>query len=100
MITARGAFVVQVDDAADPATGRLDGRVEHLVSGRSAAFDSGSALLAFIASARRLSAKPTRSEGVDPEAVPYPRGPSRPAGLDRRGVPSPRRRRGRRATRR
>jgi len=52
MLTARSAFVVQVDDAAD-GTGRLDGRVEHLMSGRAATFDSAAALLAFIAEVLR-----------------------------------------------
>jgi len=51
MITARGAFVVQVDETADPAAGRLDGRVEHVVSGKSAPFGSAGALLEFIAEA-------------------------------------------------
>jgi hypothetical protein len=59
MLTARGAFVLQVDDAADPDGGRFGGRVEHLVSGKAVDFQSSGALLAFIAEALRSPVAPT-----------------------------------------
>jgi hypothetical protein len=73
MLTAHGAFVVQVDDSADPAGGRLDGRVEHVVSGKSAAFDSAGALLAFITEAlggARAAAKPAEIGAGKARPVP------------------------------
>lgn len=66
MITARGAFVVHVDDAADPDGGRFGGRVEHLVSGKSIDFQSSGALLAFIAEALRGPVVPTDKDPTKP----------------------------------
>ncbi len=42
------AFVVQFHPDTDIETGRMSGRVEHVVSGRAMRFDSLEALLAFI----------------------------------------------------
>jgi hypothetical protein len=42
------AFVVHLSDEADPASGLLVGRVEHLSSGGSAEFRTSEELVAFI----------------------------------------------------
>ena len=42
------AFVVQFHTDTELETGRMSGRVEHVVSGRATRFDSLEALLAFI----------------------------------------------------
>jgi hypothetical protein len=44
-----GAFVLQLGPESDPAAGRLDGRVEHVASTRSARFRSLDELLAALA---------------------------------------------------
>jgi hypothetical protein len=47
-LPAARAFVVQLHVEADPVQGRLTGRVEHVVSGQAAHFDTLEGLLAFI----------------------------------------------------
>lgn len=44
-----GAFVVQFRAGSDFESGRIEGRVEHVASGRIARFDSVAALLAILA---------------------------------------------------
>jgi hypothetical protein len=48
-LPAHRAFVVQLHAGADPARRLLSGRVEHVVSGESAHFDTLGELLAFMA---------------------------------------------------
>jgi hypothetical protein len=48
MLTTRRAYVVVLDEAVDPATGELAGKVEHLPSGESARFESSATLIRFI----------------------------------------------------
>lgn len=48
MLTTRGAYVLQVDSECDPSTGKIGGRIEHVLSGRATTFDSTDALLAFV----------------------------------------------------
>ncbi len=43
-----GAFVVQFRESTDIAAGRLEGRIEHIASYKSARFESAEELLAFI----------------------------------------------------
>ena len=52
------AFVVQFGAHSDPAGGRAGGRVEHVLSGRTAHFASVADLLAFIS--RILAEAPPR----------------------------------------
>lgn len=66
VLTARGAFVIQVDDAAELHDQGLGGRVEHVVTGKSAVFTSSGALLAFILDALR-GAGPATDGGALPE---------------------------------
>ncbi len=42
------AFVVQFRESTDIAAGRLEGRIEHIASYKSARFESAEELLAFI----------------------------------------------------
>lgn len=64
MLTARSAFIVQVDDeAAD----RLEGRVEHVLSGLSIDFASPQALLDFLKS--QVTAQPTAVAGEAADAA-------------------------------
>jgi hypothetical protein len=44
-----GAFVVQFTAATDFSAGLVEGRAEHVASGRAVRFDSAEALLAFVA---------------------------------------------------
>ena len=44
-----GAFVIQFREGADFSAGRVEGRVEHIASGRSGRFDSAAALLELLA---------------------------------------------------
>ena len=48
-LPAKRAFVVQLLATAEVASGRLEGRVEHVVSGQAAHFSSLEDLLAFMA---------------------------------------------------
>lgn len=48
-LSVYGAFVVQFDTHTDVARGHLAGRVEHVVSGQAADFQSLEMLLGFIA---------------------------------------------------
>ena len=48
-LSVHRAFVVQLRTEADIAHGRVEGRVEHVVSGQAAHFDSLAELLAFMA---------------------------------------------------
>jgi len=66
-MTARGAFVVQVSDEADLNEGRLDGRVEHVLSGQSAHFDSAEDLVRFITTALVQEAPATQDRRKQPE---------------------------------
>jgi hypothetical protein len=49
LLPAQRAFVVQLSAAAEVAPGRLEGRVEHVVSGQATHFHSLEDLLAFMA---------------------------------------------------
>lgn len=55
--SARG-YVLKLHRDADPATGRLSGRLEHIASGEAAEFSSGAQLL------RLLQAHATRTAGA------------------------------------
>jgi hypothetical protein len=46
---SQSAFVVQFRDSTDVAAGRVEGRVEHIASYRSARFESTEELFAFVA---------------------------------------------------
>jgi len=48
-LPARWAFVVQFEAGTDPVNGRYAGRVEHVVSGAAARFETLTELLAFVA---------------------------------------------------
>lgn len=48
MLTTRRAFVVVLDEAVEPAAGRLAGKVEHLPTGESERFESSATLIRFI----------------------------------------------------
>lgn len=48
MITAKSAFVLQIDEADDAVHGRMVGRVEHVLSGAAHEFRCSADLLAFI----------------------------------------------------
>jgi hypothetical protein len=48
-LPAQRAFVVQLGATADVAQGRLEGRVEHVVSGQATQFHTLEDLLAFMA---------------------------------------------------
>jgi hypothetical protein len=48
MLTTRRAFVIVLDEAADPTAGELAGKVEHLPTGESARFESSATLIRFI----------------------------------------------------
>ena len=48
-LTPQGAFVIQFYDNTDFAIGRVEGRVEHVLSGQACRFAALGALLAFIA---------------------------------------------------
>jgi hypothetical protein len=54
-LSVYGAFVVQFDSHTDVARGHLAGRVEHVVSGQAADFQSLETLLAFITQALRAA---------------------------------------------
>lgn len=47
-LPADRAFVIHLLDEADPSTGALPGRVEHVTSGRSARFADPAALFEFM----------------------------------------------------
>ncbi len=52
------AFVVQFRDGTDPTSHRLSGRVEHMISGEAARFDSADELMGFfvrVLSAARIT---------------------------------------------
>jgi hypothetical protein len=76
-LTPQRAFVVQFHADTDLVAGRMVGRVEHVVSGRSQRFSSMASLLAFIENV--LSEVNTqRPEGaslevVSGDPVPHPR---------------------------
>jgi hypothetical protein len=61
-----GAFVLQLGPATDIGAGRLEGRVEHVASTRSARFRSLDELLAAL---QELLAESTRpdADGLDPQ---------------------------------
>jgi hypothetical protein len=48
MLSAHRAFLIKVDTEADPQTERFCGRVEHVVSGAVADFESMATLISFI----------------------------------------------------
>jgi len=48
MISIGRAFVLHLDEDADPASGLLRGRAEHVVSGRAGHFATLAELLAFL----------------------------------------------------
>jgi hypothetical protein len=48
MLAPEHAFVIQFHANSDMATGRVTGRIEHVVSGRARHFESLEALLVFI----------------------------------------------------
>jgi hypothetical protein len=54
------AFVLQLRTDADPASGTLAGRVEHVVSGRATRFGSIGELLAFVGRELRRHLNPRK----------------------------------------
>ena len=50
-LTVQRSFVVELYDDADVRSGRIAGRIEHVVTGRSVRFSSADALFAFMADA-------------------------------------------------
>ena len=60
-----GAFVLQLGPNTDLAAGRLDGRVEHVATMRSARFHSLAELLAFLKEALAAASQPRRHENRD-----------------------------------
>jgi hypothetical protein len=57
-----GAFVLQLGPESDLEAGRLEGRVEHVATMRSARFRSLEELLAFLKAALAATSKPRRHE--------------------------------------
>lgn len=53
--------MVQVDSTSDPGLGRIVGRIEHILSGETAGFESAEALVHFIAQAVSKGGGPTCS---------------------------------------
>jgi len=60
-----GAFVVQFRTATDFAADRVEGRVEHVASGRTARFESASELLAVFARIWTNALKDVTEEEMD-----------------------------------
>ena len=58
MLTNRLAFLIQLDNEADPADGGIEGRVEHIVSGERIDFHDAATLLQFLAEARVMELSP------------------------------------------
>lgn len=67
-LTVRRSFVVELYEDADVAAGRIAGRVEHVVSGRSARFSGTASLFAFMA--KILEGPRRRRRRPDPEEAP------------------------------
>lgn len=68
-LTPQWAFVVQFRTDTDVAAGRMAGRVEHVVSGRSGHFSSLASLVAFIERVLR-EVNTERREGASPAVIP------------------------------
>jgi hypothetical protein len=60
----QGDFVIQLRPSKDPAAGQLEGRVEHIDSGRSAHFHNVEELLAFLAAQVAQNAAPSSAERI------------------------------------
>lgn len=69
------AFVVQIEAGADLATGRLVGRVEHVVSGRATRFRSLRQLVEFMDGATAMAER--RSPGGASDTTARTKRPSR-----------------------
>jgi hypothetical protein len=75
LLAPQRAFVVQFRADANVTAGRMAGRVEHVVSGRSERFSSMTGLWAFIE--KILSEVNTqRQEGASPDVIQGRHGPS------------------------
>jgi hypothetical protein len=61
-LSVHWAFVVHLRTSSDAARGQVDGRVEHVVSGQSAHFNSLEELLAFMARVLATIRAPPRSK--------------------------------------
>jgi hypothetical protein len=59
----RRAFVIQLGPDSDPATGRFEGRVEHVASGASVRFARSEELLDFLA--RTIDAEQARRDAPE-----------------------------------
>jgi hypothetical protein len=66
-----GAFVLQLGPATDIRAGRLEGRLEHVASTRSARFQSLDELLAALAEMLADARRPEKK----PDSVSHPPGP-------------------------